>query len=47
MTMYLADLRVGECTALRYEDILDAEGLVRNEIRLDAEQTKGRYGRVG
>jgi integrase/recombinase XerD len=46
MTMYLAGLRVGECAALRYEDILDAEGAVRSEIRLDAEQTKGRYGRV-
>jgi integrase/recombinase XerD len=46
MTMYLAGLRVGECAALRYEDVLNAEGEVRNEIRLDAEQTKGRYGRV-
>jgi integrase/recombinase XerD len=46
MTMYLAGLRVGECAALRYEDVLDAEGTVRGEIRLDAEQTKGRYGRV-
>jgi integrase/recombinase XerD len=44
--MYLAGLRVGECAALRYEDVLDAEGTVRSEIRLDAEQTKGRYGRV-
>jgi integrase/recombinase XerD len=46
MTMFLAGLRVGECAALRYEDVLDAEGAVRSEIRLDAEQTKGRYGRV-
>lgn len=46
LTMYLAGLRVGECAALRYEDVLDAEGKVRSEIRLDAEQTKGRYGRV-
>jgi len=46
LTMYLAGLRVGECAALRYEDVLDAEGAVRSEIRLDAEQTKGRYGRV-
>lgn len=46
MIMYLAGLRVGECAALRYEDVLDAEGVVRHEIRLDAEQTKGRYGRV-
>jgi integrase/recombinase XerD len=46
MTLYLAGLRVGECAALRYEDILDADSVVRSEIRLDAEQTKGRYGRV-
>ena len=46
MTMYLAGLRVSECAALRYEDILDAEEAVRSEIRLDAEQTKGHYGRV-
>jgi integrase/recombinase XerD len=46
MILYLAGLRVGECAALRYEDILDAEGAVRSEISLDAEQTKGRYGRV-
>jgi integrase/recombinase XerD len=44
--MYLAGLRVGECAALRYEDVLDTEGNIRSEIRLDAEQTKGRYGRV-
>ncbi len=30
------------CAALRYEDILDEDGTVRSEIRLDAEQTKGR-----
>ena len=44
--MYLAGLRVGECAALRYEDVLDTECNIRSEIRLDAEQTKGRYGRV-
>ena len=46
LTMYLAGMRVGECAALRYEDVIDSEGRVRTEIRLDAEQTKGRYGRV-
>lgn len=45
-TLYLAGMRVGECAALRYEDVVDAQGKVRSEIRLDAEQTKGRYGRV-
>lgn len=46
VTMYYAGLRVGECAALRYEDILDTSGAVKSEIRLEAEQTKGRYGRV-
>jgi len=46
MTMYLAGLRVGECAALRYEDVLDADGCLRSEVRLEAAQTKGRYGRV-
>lgn len=45
-SMYLAGLRVGEAAALRYDDVLDTEGKIRSEIRLDAEQTKGRYGRV-
>ena len=46
LTLYYAGMRVGECAALRYEDVLDAEGKVRSEIRLDPEQTKGQHGRV-
>ncbi len=46
LSMYYAGLRVGECAALRYENILDADGKIRDEIRLEAEQTKGREGRV-
>jgi integrase/recombinase XerD len=46
LTLYYAGMRVGECAALRYEDVLDAEGKVRSEIRLDPDQTKGRHGRV-
>ena len=46
MTMYLAGLRVGECAALRYGDVIDASGKVRNEIRLTAAQTKGGEARV-
>jgi integrase/recombinase XerD len=45
MTHY-AGMRVGEVAALRVEDVLDKDGNVRNEIRLDAEQTKGNRGRV-
>ena len=46
LSMYYAGLRVGECAALRYADVLDADGKVRDEIRLAAEQTKGSEGRV-
>jgi integrase/recombinase XerD len=41
LTMLYAMLRVKECAALRYADVLDAEGKVRAEIRLKPEQTKG------
>jgi len=46
MSMYLAGLRVGECAALTYGDVVDAEGAVCDEIRLTPEQTKGRHARV-
>ena len=45
LTMYYARLRVKECAALRYDDVIDSEGNIRSEIRLTAEQTKG--GREG
>lgn len=43
---YYAGVRVGEVASLRYEDVVDASEQIRDEIRLDSEQTKGRYGRV-
>ena len=43
---HLAGLRVGEVAALLVSDVLDADGKIRNEIRLDAEQTKGNHARV-
>ena len=46
MSMYLAGLRVGECAALTYGDVVDGEGAVRDEIRLTPEQTKGRHPRT-
>ena len=46
LSMYYAGLRVGECAALRYEDILNGEGKIVSEIRLSAEQTKGRHSRA-
>ncbi len=41
LTMLFAALRVKECASLRYADVLDAEGKIKAEIYLTAEQTKG------
>ena len=45
-TTFLSGMRVGEVASLRYRDVIDADGNVRNEIRLTAEQTKGNEARV-
>jgi integrase/recombinase XerD len=46
MATHLSGMRVGEVASLRNSDVLDAEGNIRNEIRLSAEQTKGNEARV-
>ena len=46
LATHLAGLRVGEVANLRYEDVVDATGVVRDEIRLEPEQTKGRHART-
>ncbi len=46
MTTFLSGMRVGEVASLRYSDVLDANGTIRTEIRLRAEQTKGNEARV-
>ena len=46
LAMYYAGLRVGECAALRYENVLTSEGKIVSEIRLTAEQTKGKHART-
>lgn len=46
MTTYLSGMRVGEVASLLYKDIVDIEGNIRNEIRLSAEQTKGKEARI-
>ena len=46
MTTFLGGMRVGEVASLRCKDVIDADGSIRNEIRLSAEQTKGSEGRV-
>ncbi len=46
LATHYAGMRVGEVANLRYEDVVDEAGQVRDEIRLEAEQTKGRHGRI-
>lgn len=41
-----AGMRVGEVAALRFSDVIDEHGLVRNEIRLNAEITKNKHART-
>ena len=41
-----AGLRVGEIAALRFGDVITAEGSARREIKLGAHQTKGSKGRT-
>ncbi|MCK2056239.1 site-specific integrase [Methylobacterium sp. 37f] len=46
MLSYLAGLRVGEIASLRWNDLLDCEGKVREQLRLSAAVTKGGHARV-
>jgi integrase/recombinase XerD len=41
-----AGMRVGEVAALRIGDVLNADNSIKSEIRLLAEQTKGRHART-
>ncbi len=46
MLSYLAGLRVGEIASLRWSDLIDGEGKVREQLRLSATVTKGGHARV-
>ena len=46
LTTHLAGLRVGEVALLSWSDAVDTSGQVREEIRLNADQTKGRHPRT-
>ena len=46
LTTYLSGMRVGEVSSLRFKDVVDAEGMIRNEIRLLAENTKTNEART-
>ncbi len=41
-----AGMRVGEVASLCIQDVRNADGSVKQEIRLDAAQTKGKHARV-
>jgi integrase/recombinase XerD len=46
LTTHLAGLRVGEVALLSWSDAVDSNGQVREEVRLNADQTKGRHPRT-
>jgi integrase/recombinase XerD len=46
LTSHLSGMRVGEIASLTIKHVLDAKGNIRNEIRLTAEQTKGKHPRT-
>lgn len=46
LTTHYAGLRVGEAASLRFNDVVDANGSIRNEVRLSAAQTKGGNART-
>ena len=43
---FYSGCRVGELSSLAYTDVVDAEGKVRDEVRLKAENTKTNEARV-
>ncbi len=46
MLSFLAGLRVGEIAALKVNDVVDGEGRVRDQLRLNPAHTKGGVSRT-
>ena len=46
MLSYLAGMRVGEISALKVSDVFEADGRVKEQIRLSSMQTKGSEART-
>lgn len=46
LTGYWSGMRVGEIASLKVSDVMNADGTVKAEIRLSADQTKGRQPRT-
>ena len=43
---HLCGLRIGEVANLRIADVIDTDGTIRTELRLDAERTKNNHART-
>ena len=43
---HLAGLRIGEVACLRWSDVINTDGTVKEEIRLLPDMTKGRHART-
>ena len=43
---HLAGLRIGEVACLRWQDVINGDGTVKEEIRLLPDMTKGRHART-
>ena len=46
LVSFLSGMRVGEISALKVSDVANTDGTVKAEVRLSAEQTKGRQPRT-
>ena len=46
LVTHWAGMRVGEVANLRYANVVDEQGKIRDEIQLEATQTKGRHART-
>ena len=46
LSSFYSGMRVGELANLKYSDVIGADGTVKGEIHLTAEQTKGSEGRT-
>jgi len=46
LTSFLSGMRVGEIASLLVGDVINADGTIKHEVRLTAEQTKGRHPRT-
>lgn len=46
LTGLWSGMRVGEIASLKVGDVVNANGSIKAEVRLTAEQTKGKHGRV-